>query len=156
LTALSLSDDRTRYPAVVNSVSLHRNIRLVYVCKRQGTKILTALLFSTDPTLSAEDVYRYYTARFQLEFLFRDAKQFTGLADCQARSQARMAFHINASMTALNLRKLEDRQQVPEADDHVISITKWKIRKFNQHQLERIMSTLGLDLSSIKLHPLCT
>ncbi len=143
----------TLYRAVVNSVSLKRTIRLVVVCKRQDTKLLTALLFSTDLTLSAEAISRYYTARFQIEFLFRDAKQFVGLTDFQTRSEARIAFHVNASMTALNCLKLEDRQQAGEAKNHVISIASWKIRKFNAHQLDRMISTLGLDLSLIKLHP---
>lgn len=153
LTPTPLSKTITLYTAVVNSVSLNRNIRLVYVCKRQGTKLLTALLFSTDLTLAAEEISRYYTAHFQIEFLFRDAKQFMGLIDFQTRSEARIAFHVNASLTALNFLKLEDRQQAPEHDDQVISIASWKVRKFNAHQLERIISTLGFDLNSIKLSP---
>mgnify|MGYP000503002290 CR=1 FL=1 len=154
LTPIPMSKTLTLYTAVVNSVSLKRTIRLVYVCKRDGKKLLTALLFSTDTTLAAEDIYRYYTARFQIEFLFRDAKQFTGLMDFQTRSEARIAFHVNASLTALNFLKLEDRQQAPDAEkEHVISIASWKVRKFNEHQLERIISTLDLNLNSIKLHP---
>jgi hypothetical protein len=153
LTPIPLSKNVTLYTAVANSVSLKRNIRLVYVCKRQGTKLLTALLFSTDLELDAELIYRYYTARFQIEFLFRDAKQFPGLADCQARSEACLAFHVNASMTALNFLKLEDRQMFQDDTEHVISINSWKPHKFNEHQLERFVSTLGLDLSDIQLHP---
>ena len=153
LTPIPLSDTITLYTAVVNSVSLKRNIRLVYVGTRQGTKLLTALLFSTDLTLAAEDIYRYYTARFQIEFVFRDAKQFTGLADFQTRSEDRIAFHVNASMTALNFLKFEDRLTAQEDTDHVISINSWKTRKFNEHQLQRFISILGLDLSCIKLHP---
>ena len=153
LTPLQCSKTVTLYTTIVNSMSLKRNIRLVVVCKRQGAKLLTALLFSTDATLAAEDIYRYYIARFQIEFLFRDAKQFTGLIDFQTRSEERIAFHVNASMTALNFLKLEDRLTAPEATDRVISINSWKTRKFNEHQLERIISTLGFDLSSIKLHP---
>jgi hypothetical protein len=155
LTPLPLSDDLTLYTAVVNSVSLRRDLRLVYVCKRprHGTKLLTALLFSTDIALAAEDIYRFDTSRFQIEFLFRDAKQLTGLADFQVRSQRRIAFHVNASLTALNVLTLEDRMTAQDETSHVISISRWKTRKFNAHQLERIISTLGLDLSSIKLHP---
>ena len=153
LAPIPLSQTVTLYTGIVNSVSLKRTIRIVYVCKRQGAKLLTALLFSTDTTLAAEDIYRYYTARFQIEFLFRDAKQFTGLVDFQTRSEERIAFHVNASMTALNFLKLEDRQQEHDDDQHVISIASWKIRKFNEHQVERIMSTLGFDLNAIKLHP---
>lgn len=153
LTPIPLSHTITLYTEIVNSVSLKRNIRLVVVCKRQGAKVLTAVLFSTDTTLSAEDIYQYYTARFQIEFVFRDAKQFMGLADFQTCAEDRIAFHVNASLTALNFLKLEDRQQDHDGDTHVISIASWKVRKFNEHQLARIISTLGLDLSSIKLHP---
>ena len=150
---LQMSTTITLYTAIVNSVSLKRDIRLVVVCRRHGTTLLTALVFSTDLTLSAETIYRYYTARFQIEFLFRDAKQFTGLTDFQTPSAQRIAFHVNASLTALNCLKLEDRHQAHDDDEHVISIASWKIRKFNEHQLERILSTLGVDLSSIKLSP---
>ena len=122
----------------------------MYVGTRQGTKLLTALLFSTDLTLAAEDIYRYYTARFQIEFVFRDAKQFTGLADFQTRSEDRIAFHVNASMTALNFLKFEDRLTAQEDTDHVISINSWKTRKFNEHQLQRFISILeGVSKGSL-------
>jgi hypothetical protein len=39
-----------------------------------------------------------YRLRFQIEFLYRDAKQFTGLNDCQARSPSKLNFH-NMSLT---------------------------------------------------------
>jgi hypothetical protein len=74
------------YTAVVNSLSLQRTIRVVVVVNRkEKEKPRLALLFSTDTSLSATSIYRFYKARFQLEFLLRDAKQFTGLVDCQAR-----------------------------------------------------------------------
>jgi hypothetical protein len=44
---------------------------------------------------------RYYQARFQIEFLFRDAKQFTGLMACQARSEEALLKSFNASFAAL-------------------------------------------------------
>lgn len=39
------------------------------------------ILFSTDLNLSHEKLYDYYTLRFQIEFNFRDAKQYWGLDD---------------------------------------------------------------------------
>ena len=65
----------------------------------------------TDLQLVAKDIYRFYKARFQIEFLFHDAKQFTDLNDCQARSRQVLNFHFNADMTAPNLIKLQDRLQ---------------------------------------------
>ncbi|MDF0554794.1 transposase, partial [Kamptonema sp. UHCC 0994] len=66
-----------------------------------------ALLFSTDIHLSPEQIIEYYQARFQIEFVFRDAKQFTGLSDCQSPHPQRLDFHFNASLTSLNLAKYQ-------------------------------------------------
>jgi len=141
------------YTSVVNSIQFKRNIRIVYLLKQEGNKMHTALLFSTDTELAALDIYRFYKARFQIEFLFRDAKQFTGFSDCQARCQSSLHFHFNISMTALNLIKLEDRQHAFDGERNSISILSWKIRKFNEHLLQTFSSILGLDFSSIKSHP---
>ena len=102
-------------------------------------------MFSTDTDCAALDILRYYRARFQIEFLFHDAKQHTGLCDCQATSEEKLGVHFNASLAALNLLRLEDRQQAAEgAGSNVISIASWKIRKFNAHLLERFSCHLAL------------
>lgn len=142
------------HTAIVNSVAFKRDIRIVYLLKTAGHTWQTALLFSTDTELSALELYQYYQARFQIEFLFRDAKQFTGLCDGQMRSEPALHFHFNATMTALNLLKLEDRQYTADRPRSPISIASWKIRKFNEHLLERFSSLLGLDCTSIKSNPL--
>jgi len=116
-------------------------------------KLYPRILFSTDLKLAAKDIYRFYKARFQIEFLFRDAKQFTGLSYCQARCSEALLFHFNAAMTALNLLKLEDRKHAFYTERSVISIASWKIRKANKHLLERFSSILGLDFSFIKSQP---
>ncbi|WP_415843733.1 hypothetical protein, partial [Vreelandella rituensis] len=61
-------------------------------------------------------------------------------------------FHFNASMTALNLLKLEDRQHQPSGQ-RVISIARWRTRKAKAHLLERFSSYLGLDFNDIKSRP---
>lgn len=60
--------------------------------------------------------------------------------------------NFNASMTALNLLKLEDRQYQAGLTQ-MISITHWKIRKINAHLLEHFSSYLGLDFNCIKSRP---
>ena len=62
-------------------------------------------MFSTDIQLGASDILDFYKSRFQIGFIFRDAKQFTGLSDCQARDFTKLDFHFNASLMALNLAK---------------------------------------------------
>jgi hypothetical protein len=146
----AVQNNKRIYTAVVNSVCLKRNIRIVYIVKQDGKKISSALLFSTDINLPASEICRFYKARFQIEFLFRDAKQFTGLLDCQARCEQSLHFHFNSSMTALNLIKMQDRQLTERSEGRVISVLSWKIRKFNEHLLERFSSMLGLNLTLIK------
>lgn len=162
LSRLELSDelaDGTKmYSQVVWHVSLKRIIRIVYlVDQRNPDKQRVALLFSTDITLDPLRLYEYYKSRFQIEFIFRDAKQFTGLCDCQSRQQQSLDFHFNASLAALNIAKLE--QQKTQSDTGEVrrpqsfSMATYKRLALNEHLLERFISMLGLDQTLIKAHP---
>ena len=91
-------------------------------------KIKNALLFSTDIHLPPEQIVEYYQARFHIEFIFRDAKQFTGLSDCQARHLPRLDFHFNASLIALNLAKYELSSCRANASKLYVNII-WYIRE---------------------------
>jgi hypothetical protein len=91
--------------------------------------------------------------RFHIEFLFRDAKQFTGLQDCQARDSLKLDFHLNASLTALNLAKLDAVQQHKGQKPFVFSMTSVKRRALNQHLLDLFIAKLDLEPSVIKSHP---
>lgn len=142
------------YTAVVNSISLQRNIRVVVVVNRkEKEKPRLAILFSTDTELSATDIYRFYKARFQLEFLFRDAKQFTGLVDCQARDEKALHFHFNAALATVNLAKIEAQRHHQHDDPIIFSLSSWKQRYFNEQFLELIISKLELEPQMIKNHP---
>lgn len=149
-----LEQDSHLYTLIVNSGQLKRNIRLVYVLNlRNKNKPRYALLFSTDTALEAKTVYRYYKARFQIEFIFRDAKQFTGLAHSQARQQDALQFHFDASLTALNLAKVDAYLSFAYSFETPFSLVTQKIVYFNQHLLEKVFSILDLDLSFIYSNP---
>ena len=64
---------------IVYSVALGRNILLVVEKFQLKGKTNYRLLFSTDIGQAPIDVMDIYHTRFQIEFGFRDAKQFTGL-----------------------------------------------------------------------------
>ena len=140
------------YTKVVNSVNLKRNIRLVCLVNQKGKKRSHILLFSTDTELDALTIYQYYKARFQQEFLFRDGKQFTGLCDCQARCQESLDFHFNASLTALNLAKIDAYDSFGYDADTPFSMTTQKNVYFNEHMMEKFGQMLGFDLSFIRSH----
>ena len=95
-----------------------------------------------------------YKARFQIEFIFRDAKQFTGLTDAQTRDPQRLHFHFNATLTTLNIAKIEQRQAQPDDQPMVYSIASVKAWYFNERFLQRFFSIFGWDGSWIKKSPL--
>lgn len=142
------------YTGVVNSISLKRNLRIAYLLNLRDEKHPRyAVLFSTDTELSATKIYQDYKARFQIEFLFRDAKQFTGLCDCQARCKESLHFHVNASLTAVNLAKLDTQHLLGRQPSAPFSMASLKTIYFNEHLVSRIISMFDLDLTSIKTHP---
>jgi hypothetical protein len=144
------------YHQVLNHVQFRCNLRVVRVVDTKHTR--RAVRFSTELDMEALSIYRYYKARFHIEFLFRDAKQFTGLSDCQARSEAKLNFHFNASLSALTLAKLEARHQDGDTVS-AFSMASLKRRAFNQHFIERISQYLtqghSLDKSSPAYEELC-
>ena len=68
--------------------------------------------------------------------------------------RSKVGLSFNASLSALNLLRLEDRQQAAEGGGrNVISIASWKTRKFNAYLLERFSCYIGLDFTAIKSNP---
>jgi len=146
------------YTVVVWHVTLKRQIRIAgLVDRRKPGKTGYVLLFSSDINLEAELILKYYKARFQIEFIFRDAKQFTGLCDGQTRDAKRLDFHFNASLTALNLAKYEAQSRHSQSDKPSqpmsFSMSSYKRLAFNDHLLSRFISMLDLNPTLIKSHP---
>ena len=135
------------YTAVVNSVLLKCNVRIAYIGKKSSDSY--AILFSTDVNLDGFLIYKYYKARFQIEFLFRDAKQYTGLTHCQARSENKLHFHFNCSLTSVSLAKADffDKVENKGAPFSMRNITNYYSAKLF---LNRILSKLDIELTSDK------
>jgi hypothetical protein len=154
---LNTEDDHiVLYHQVVHHVQFQCNPLVVLVVNTQHNR--RAMFVSTDVGLDALTLYPYCKARFQIEFLFRDAKPFTSLTDCKARSQTKLAFHFNATLSAVNLAKLEARQHAEPAEPS-FSMASLKRRTFNQHLIERICAYLAnghsLEKSSPDYEVLC-
>jgi len=89
------------------------------------------LLFSTDTNLDAEKIIDYYSARFQIEFLFRDAKQHFGLEECLSRNKKTLDFNFNAVMASLNQIKSDLYYEGKLSLDIQNSIADYKSRETN-------------------------
>lgn len=80
------------------------NIALIQRINHKTNKICHVILFSSDLDLDTQELVDFYALRFQIEFNFRDAKQFWGLEDfmnikeTQVHNAANLAmFMVNAS-----------------------------------------------------------
>ena len=64
------------------------------------------ILFSSDLELAWENLIEYYSLRFQIEFNFRDAKQFWGLEDFMNVNPTAVTNAANLSLFMVNLSQV--------------------------------------------------
>ncbi len=112
-----------------------------------------AIFATTELKCAAIDVLRMYPARFQVEFLFRDGKQFAGLTDSQARNAAALDFHFNASLATVSATRAAMVKEQTNEEPLVFSMATQKQIAFNELFLAEISAKLGFDLNYWKNHP---
>jgi hypothetical protein len=138
------------YSAVVYSKAFKREIKLaIAVFIKDGREIARKLYFSTDINQEGVKIVSNYRSRFQIEFLYRDAKQFTGLSTCQARSKNKLDFHFNAALTAVNLAK-QDWLSNENHSNKPFSMANYKTLYNNTLMLERFMCMFAINPHSAK------
>lgn len=139
--------------AILYHVGLKRTLLIVLVQEQRGASTRQTILASTDEHLDALSIYKAYGARFQLEFLLRDGKGFTGLTDAQTRTTTAIDTHLNMSMFALALARAEHYQTFGLESERPFSMNAAKTRAFNEHFALHILSIYGLSPEMIKNHP---
>ena len=134
------NEDGKLYTLIAYSQAMKRKIRLVIWINKKGKH---KLYFSTDINMSGRDVIDFYRTRFQIEFCYRDAKQFTGLYHSQARDIRRLDFAFNASFTAINAAKIMMKENsIP------FSMEALKSLMFNSYLLDRFFKLSGIKPNS--------
>jgi hypothetical protein len=132
LGPMAEADHLHLYTAIVWHVTLKRTLRLVVVVNRKAPATPRSIvLASTDLALDGHKLVELYGARFQIAFLCRDSKQFTGLSDGQARAEAALDVHFNAALATLNLTRTEQLGEQTGTSRQVFSMASWKQRQFN-------------------------
>jgi hypothetical protein len=135
--------------------ALKRSVLLVIVdfLDKNGQPIARKLLFSTNLEAKPLDVLKIYRGRFQIEFLFRDAKQFTGLAHCQSTNLTKIENHINLSLTAVSVAKIAHHLTQENHLDTPFSMSQITDYYRTNHLIEQFSLALGLNPTSTKNHP---
>jgi Transposase DDE domain len=144
---LSHQDDKIRvYGAIVHSVALKRKIKLAltqYLDERGKVKT-TKPYFCTDTNLSAWFIVKYYQNRFQIEFPYRDANQFTGLEHCQARDEAKLHFHFNTALTTAPVMKAVHYLSLPKEERGAFSMASLKVKYHNELLLQKFFEAFAI------------
>jgi len=139
------------YSLVVYSVALKRNIKITYILNNNNNKYV--VLFSTDLNLNGHKIFIYYKARFQIEFLFRDAKQYTGLEHSQVRDEKKLNYHFNISLTSVSLAKTIFYQSESNINKP-FSMRNIKVNYYNKLLIEFIYNKSVFLQTSIKIKQL--
>jgi hypothetical protein len=92
-----------------------------------------------------------YQARFQIEFLFRDGKQFAGLNECQARNAEALDFHFNASLATVSATRAAMVKEQANEKTFVFPMATQKQVNFNELFMAEISAKLGYDLNRWKI-----
>lgn len=103
------------------------------------------IYFSTDAEQGAAEIGEAYRARFQQEFLYRDAKQFVGVTEGQGRSWEKIDIHVNAALTSVNVAKCAHHLSLPAAERGAFSMAAITQAAADERLCLRIFARCGLD-----------
>lgn len=105
-------------------------------------KVAKVLLFSDDLNLPYDKLIDYYRLRFQIEFNFRDAKQYWGLEDFMNIKEVQVTNMANFSLFMVTFSQLL-LPQIKELDrKSMLDLkTTFRARKFTR----RIINSLSLN-----------
>ena len=147
-TLQEVTEEYRVFSALVYSKAFKRKIRLALVVfYKNGKETARKMYFSTDVNFTASEVFNYYRSRFQIEFIYRDAKQYTGLCHCQGRSEEKLDFHWNAALTTVNLAKIQHLKNENLAKNN-FSMANSKTLYNNILLLERFIEVFGINPNS--------
>ena len=96
------------YQAEMLHKAFAQSLNVVIIVKtniRTGARA-HVVLFSSDLTLNYEQLIDYYRLRFQIEFNFRDAKQYWGLEDFMNVKETAVTNAANLSLFMVNVSQL--------------------------------------------------
>ena len=100
------------------------NVVIIIKTNLKTLKSARAVLFSSDPELAYDKLIKYYRLRFQIEFNFRDAKQYWGLDDFMNIKEQQVCNAANLAFFMVNVSHVL-RRQTEFSGMSVIDLKAW-------------------------------
>ena len=107
------------------------------------------VLFSTDVELAGKTIIRFYSLRFQIEFNFRDAKQYFGLSDFKNIKEKQVNNAIGLSLFMDNISLVLAEKAKQEWAEENVSILDLKAYFRAEKYLHDILNTLGISPNTV-------
>jgi hypothetical protein len=140
------------YGAVLFSKAFKRKIKVAFVEYLKEDKVVSTKIYcSSNVKQETLEVVLFYKSRFQMEFVFRDGKQFTGVNTCEARSKEKLDFHINTALTCVNLAKIDWFSNVKN-HKKPFSISDYKTHFNNELMINTFISKFGINPNLSLIH----
>lgn len=131
-----------KMPHLINAV-------IIVKINLETLKTSRVILFSTDLTLQAKELTKFYSLRFQIEFNFRDAKQYFGLSDFKNIKQQQVKNAVGLAFFMDNISMILIEQAKKEWDEEFVSIQDLKAYFRGEKYLNCILNTLEIDPKDI-------
>ncbi len=139
--------------AYVRSLKRLVKIAIVHALKEDGSIKSVKIFICTHLEFPARDIAPYYKSRFQIEFLYRDAKQHTGLEDTQSRHPEALEYHFNMSLTAVSVAKAVHHLSIEKNQRGPFSMADIKTQYFNELIVDRVFDVFANVPNLTKNHP---
>jgi hypothetical protein len=144
------------FSGVIYVKSLDRKVKISiahYLDANTGKTKAIKTYFCTDICLSGWHIVKVYKLRFQIEFLYRDANQFAGLEQCQARSEQKLYYHFNMALTTVSIAKSVHYLSLPLQERQGFSMADVKTLYHNKLLLDRFFQVFAIDPNKHKNNP---
>lgn len=128
LSETNLKSDKTKkqirtriyqFTGIHKSFADKLNVVVIHKYHQKTGKSAHVILFCTDEYLDWEAIVDYYRLRFQIEFNFRDAKQYWGMEDFMVIKQQAVT---NAAQLSLFMVNLSQRIMSESGEESVIDL----------------------------------
>lgn len=145
LAIISEDEERRIYGGIVYVKSLKRLVKaaIIHELKAEGQIKSVKIFICTDLEFPAQDIWPWYKSRFQIEFLYRDAKQHVGLEDTQSRTKEALEYHFNMSLTAVSVAKTAHYLSLKKDRRGAFSMADIKTQYFNELIVDRIFDVFA-------------
>lgn len=118
------------------------NVVIIVKTNLKTGKSAKVLLFSDDLMLASETLIGYFSLRFQIEFNFRDAKQYWGLEDFMNVKETQVNNAANFSLFMVTFSQLLSAKMEGVNRGSMLDLkTLFRARKYTR----RIINSLGLN-----------